>query len=106
MQWLALVAAVATATAIVLGLSVRRYMREVQSLRDVIKSQAVAVRSAQMAADDAMRVMQKAQADRDSIVKESDERLKAMETQKIKLLRASVDPERMAEAWNEVFSKD
>ena len=106
MQVLARMAAGATATAVVLGLSLRKSIRKADSLADVVKSQAVAVRTAQIAADEAMRIMESAQRERDKIQKASSQRLESMERERVKLMKAGADPTEMAKAWNEVFSKD
>ena len=105
MQVLALIAAVATATAVLLGWGLRGSMRKAASLADLVKSQAVAVRVAQTAADEAMRIMQSAERDRDRIRDESSSRLAVLEKDHMKLLKAAADPVEMAKAWNEVFSK-
>ena len=102
---MALIAAVATATAVMLALGLRSSMRKADSLADVVKSQAVAVRAAQMAADQAMAVMKKAESERDKIRDASSSRLEALEKERVKLLKAGADPTEMAKAWNEVFSE-
>jgi len=105
MQALVLIAAVATATAVMLAWGLRGAMRKADSLADVVKSQAVAVRSAQVAADQALVVMRKAETERDKIRDASSSRLEALEKERVKLLKAGADPTEMAKVWNEVFSK-
>ena len=104
-QAMALIAAVATATAVMLALGLRSSMRKADSLADVVKSQAVAVRAAQIAADQAMAVMKKAESERDKIRDASSLRLETLEKERVKLLKAGADPTEMAKAWNEVFSE-
>ena len=100
-----LIAAVATATAVMLALGLRSATQRADELAGVVKSQAVAVRVAQMAADQAMAVMQKAERERDKVRDASSARLEVLEKERVKLLKAGADPTAMAKAWNEVFSE-
>ena len=104
LQIMVIVAAVASATSVVLGLIVRNAARRRSELEGIVRSQAEAVRVAQRAADEAMRVMTEAKRKADAIREERDARLGVLEAERVKLLMAAADPKKMAEVWNDVFS--
>lgn len=104
LQIMVIVAAVASATSVVLGLIVRNSARRRSELEGIVRSQAEAVRVAQRAADEAMRVMTEAKRKADAIREERDARLGVLEAERVKLLMAAADPKKMAEVWNDVFS--
>ena len=103
MSWIVYVAALGSASTVVLGLLCR------QAARDRASARAVAT-SARRAADEARRVavetraaLARAKTAKDDAIKEHNEQMKRIQAQRAKIKRASSSPEELAQAWSDAF---
>ncbi|ANS05339.1 hypothetical protein [uncultured Mediterranean phage] len=98
-----IIAAVTSSTAVVLWSVAQAKGRELAELKELTEAQALSLRAANRAAEEARRVMETAQMRSEVILKERDRVVGRLESERARLLKAGADPVEMAKVWNEVF---